>query len=359
MYQYLIVNAQNGVGHITLNSEKTLNALNQQMAEELQSILDQWKNDDAISCIFLDGAGMRAFCAGGDIKNLYRALNENPSQKINETCLRFFITEYRLDYSIHTYPKPIITWNSGITMGGGMGLMNGASHRIVTPDATLAMPEISIGLYPDVGATWFFNKLSSGLSYFLALTGARINAQDALELQLADFCLANDSKDQLLAKLKELHWMPTASENKDLISSVLDSFKINTNLPSLTGPYKDEFSRLDHITSVKEFCEITKNFTPSPWLAKSLDTFQKGSPSSAAVIIEQLKRGKKLTLKEVFEFELQLSVHFSMKPDFKEGVRALLIDKDQSPQWNPASHDEVTREWIESYFTPLDHLKLF
>lgn len=358
-YQYLLVDIQSGVGRITLNSEKTLNALNQVMAEELYDVLNQWKIDPKVSCIFLEGAGSRAFCAGGDIKNLYRALEGNPSQELNETCLKFFITEYRLDYFIHTYPKPIITWNSGITMGGGMGLMNGASHRIVTPDATLAMPEVSIGLYPDVGATWFYNKLPSGLAFFISLTGARLNAQDALELGLADLCLSQDHKNEVLTALKTISWKETHDENKNLITNTLTKFSTPTGISSFTKPYLKEFSRLDHLTSVKEFIEVSKDFTPSPWLEKSLETFHKGSPSSAAVIIEQLKRGKQLSLREVFEFELKLSIHFSMKPDFKEGVRALLIDKDQNPQWSPATHQEVTGDWIESYFTPITDIKLF
>ena len=355
----IISHINNGIGHIILNSEKTLNALNQEMVEEMLRLLKLWENDSNVSCIMLMGSGEKAFCAGGDIKSLYMALKDKTDDSICKTCLNFFISEYTLDYTIHTYSKPIVTWNTGITMGGGMGLMNGASHRIVTPDATLAMPEISIGLYPDVGATWFFNKLTSGLSYFLSLTGARINAQDALELGLSDFCLPKTGRDELISKLGQIKWSKKVEENRKQITKVVKELNIETGISSLTKPYLEEFSRLDNISCLKEFIEITKTFTPSPWMDKCLEIFSKGSPSSAGIILEQLKRGRNLNLKEVFESELNLSVHCSEKPDFKEGVRALLIDKDQNPQWSPSTHDKVDSAWISSYFAPIDGLKLF
>jgi enoyl-CoA hydratase/carnithine racemase len=355
----IIAFIQQGVGHITFNSQKTLNALNQEMVEGISSLLAQWHNDNNVSCIFLSGSGDRAFCAGGDIKSLYTALKEQTESGINQTCLNFFISEYRLDYAIHTYPKPIITWNSGITMGGGMGLMNGASHRIVTPESTLAMPEITIGLYPDVGATWFFNQLSPGLAFFLSLTAARLNAQDALELNLADFCLPKDSKDLLITKLSQTSWDKNPEINRQKITKICSLLSIETNIPSLTKSYLKDFSQLDQINTIEEFIKITKTFPPSSWLDKSLETFWKGSPSSAGVILEQLKRGRRLSLKEAFESELNLSVHCSLKPDFQEGIRALLIDKDQTPKWTPSVHADVTQEWIASYFTPIDGLKLF
>lgn len=351
MTSSIISSIQNGIGHITLNSEKTLNALNQDMVDQMFTLLEQWKENEHISCVMISGSGHKAFCAGGDIKSLYL----NP-----ESCTYFFISEYRLDYTIHTYPKPIITWNSGITMGGGMGLMNGASCRIVTPNSILAMPEITIGLYPDVGATYFFNKLPSGVAFFLALTGARINAQDALELGLADFCLPQDTKEEELIRILGFQeWSSDAKENKLKITKVLSSLSIESKVSSLTAPYRDHLKKLDNIQNALEFRELIESFPPSEWIDKCRETFSKGSPSSAGIIIEQLKRGRPLGLKEAFESELNLSVHCSLKPDFREGVRALLIDKDQAPKWSPANLEDVTQEWIESYFTPLEHIKLW
>lgn len=352
-YQFIISKSDNGIGHITLNSEKTLNALNQKMAEEMIDLLNQWENDPNISCIFLDASGERAFCAGGDIKNLYLALKDQKEEKINQTCLNFFITEYTLDYKIHTYSKPIISWNTGITMGGGMGLMNGASHRIVTETSLLAMPEVSIGLYPDVGATYFFNKLPPGVGKFLGVTGARFNAGDALTLGLADFFVTSQLREEVLASLKKISWTNSRTNNDSLIKDCLKSLS-SKDLPSpFSQPYLSHFAKLASVTEINDFEEVIKDFPQDEWIQKSIETFKKGSPTSAAIILKQLELGKDLTLKQVFMSELNLSVHCSLNADFPEGVRALLIDKDQSAKWSPASIDQLTQEAVSSYFIPL------
>ncbi|HLW57960.1 MAG TPA: enoyl-CoA hydratase/isomerase family protein [Bacteriovoracaceae bacterium] len=353
MYNHLLVTLDHGVGHITLNSERTLNALSQGMADELLTLLKSWERDPNVSCIFLDGAGSKAFCAGGDIKNLYHSLKEDQSSEVNPTCLKFFITEYTLDYKIHTYSKPIVSWNSGITMGGGMGLMNGASHRIVTETSLLSMPEVSIGLYPDVGATYFFNQLPSGVGKFLGVTGARFNAGDAITLGLADYFLESNLKEVLLSKLKEISWTKESSENKKLISQCLQGLS-SSNLPTpFTKNLLSYFEKLSSVTELKDFETITNEFPQNEWITQSLNIYKKGSPSSAAVILRQLEQGKNLSLKEAFMSELNLSAQCSLKPDFTEGVRALLIDKDQSPQWTPATINELTSEWLDSFFKPL------
>ena len=351
--QFLITNVNHGLGHIILNAESSLNALNQVMAEELLEILAEWENNSEVSCIFLEGAGERAFCAGGDIKNLYQALKQKDHEGINPTCLKFFITEYTLDYKIHTYSKPIITWNTGITMGGGMGLMNGASHRIVTQTSLLAMPEISIGLYPDVGATYFFNKLPPGAGLFLGLTGARLNAGDALTLGLSDFFLKTQTKEILLKNLIEMSWDLKREANDQKISSLLKDLSTNELPLPWTKDYLPFFEKLKDITSVSEFINLCKSFPASEWFHKSMDTFFKGSPMSASIILHQLQLGRGLSLKEAFQAELNLSVHCSLKPDFVEGVRALLIDKDQNPQWSPPSLDEITQDEVACHFIPL------
>lgn len=353
MHKHLLTSISNGLGHITLNSERTLNSLHQEMAEELFSILTKWETDESVLAIFLDGAGTRAFCAGGDIKNLYHALIKDQLGKINQTCLTFFITEYTLDYKIHTYSKPIITWNSGITMGGGMGLMNGASHRIVTETSLLAMPEVSIGLYPDVGATYFFNKLPPGVGKFLGVTGARINAGDALNLELADFFLASHDKEKLLTNLKKITWSSDRLTNDHLIKTTLSSLSSKDLPPANTQSYLTHFEKLHSISNIKKFIEIIQDFPQNEWLLHSLAILKKGSPTSAAIILKQMEQGQNLGLKDAFKTELNLSVHCSLFPDFTEGVRALLIDKDQNPQWRPATIDELTPDYIEKFFTPL------
>ncbi|MAD21828.1 MAG: enoyl-CoA hydratase, partial [Halomonas sp.] len=175
------------IGEITLNAERSLNALTLEMIEEILPRLNQWQSDERVVAVLLDSAGEKAFCAGGDVVNLYKAIQGEGAADFPE---RFFENEYRLDYQLHTFPKPVICWGNGIVMGGGMGLLSGSSHRIVTETSRLAMPEVTIGLYPDVGASWFLNRLPGGAGRFLAMTGGQINAPDAVHLGLADRAIA-------------------------------------------------------------------------------------------------------------------------------------------------------------------------
>ena len=344
----------NGVGRLTLNSEKSLNALNQEMVEEIFNILHAWKSDKNVACVFMDAMGDKAFCAGGDVRRLHKALSGPQTEAISPECLKFFISEYTLDYEIHTYPKPIVVWATGITMGGGMGIMNGAGHRIVTETSKLAMPEITIGLYPDVGATWFYNKLPDGYGIFLGLTAARINAGDALELKLADFFATSDMREDIFKTLETISWSHDENTNHKFVSDKLRQ-KLSGLIPpkSLTSSHKDSLQKFARVDSVADFKKVLSEIPKDNWINESISIFEKGSPISAAVILEQFRRGKKMTLKEVFMSELNLSVHFSQRSDFPEGIRALLVDKDLSPKWNPATNESVTNELIQSYFIPI------
>ncbi|MCR7364817.1 enoyl-CoA hydratase/isomerase family protein, partial [Pseudomonas aeruginosa] len=193
------------IGIATLDAEKSLNALSLPMIEALAAKLDAWAEDAGIACVLLRGNGAKAFCAGGDVRKLVDACREQPGE-VPALARRFFADEYRLDYRIHTYPKPFICWAHGYVMGGGMGLMQGAGIRIVTPSSRLAMPEIGIGLYPDVGASWFLARLPGRLGLFLGLSAAQMNARDALDLDLADRFLLDDQQDALLAGLVQMNW---------------------------------------------------------------------------------------------------------------------------------------------------------
>jgi len=363
MTDIILTEIKNGIGNITLNSPKSLNSLSLEMAHALNSKLSEWRTKSDIYCIFLQGQE-RAFCAGGDIRKLYHSLKKNENGKISQEALEFFIQEYTLDYSIHTYPKPIVVWGDSIVMGGGIGLMVGASHRVVTERSKLAMPEITIGLYPDVGATWFLNRMPDGWGDYFGLTGARMNAQDAIYLGLADYLLESDSKEAVLEKMMSVHWDHDVQKNKATITGILKTMKS----PSQVSQVLERASfakKLALNKSVKEFIELLSTESKTDeWIAEGFKTFKAGSPTSAMVIFEQLRRGKHLNLEQVFCFELNLSVHFSQNPDFPEGVRALLVDKDLNPKWQPATIDEVTSLSVETYFTqvwnPLDHpLKSF
>ncbi len=205
MYQELT--AQNGkkIGIATLNSEKSLNALSLPMVESLLPKLASWQADSSISMVLLQGSGEKAFCAGGDIRDLYKAMLDKPGEYA-PYVEEFFTKEYTLDYLIHTFGKPVLVWGNGIVMGGGLGLMAGASHRVVTVSSRIAMPEMAIGLYPDVGASWFLNRMPAGCGLFLGLTGASINAADAKFISLADNFLLHERKDALVEKLLQIKW---------------------------------------------------------------------------------------------------------------------------------------------------------
>jgi enoyl-CoA hydratase/carnithine racemase len=208
---------------VTLNVAATLNSLTLEMVDQLQAKLDLWRDDPAIAAIFLEGAGEKAFCAGGDVQALYDDVTATPGGP----CVyaeNFFLREYRLDYTLHTYPKPIISWGHGIVMGGGLGVMAGCSHRVVTEKTRIAMPEVTIALFPDVGGTWFLNHMPGKCGQFLALTGASINAADAIYTGIADRFISSERKDEVLEQLLRQDWQADAATNHARVRHVLRPF---------------------------------------------------------------------------------------------------------------------------------------
>lgn len=352
----VLTEIKENLGIITINSEKSLNALSLEIVSELKRILEQWRDNSDIKCIFLQGAGEKAFSAGGDIRQVRKAIEDyktiDPTQ-VPPICKEYFITEYSVDYLIHTYPKPIVVWGDGIVMGGGLGLLAGASHRIVTERSLLAMPEISIGLYPDVGASYFLNKMPSAYGLYLGLTGTRFDGADALFLGIADYFIPSTVKDNVLNELVQI-------SSSDQLSDKLNTLLAQRSTPSTDLPisqamlHKSLIATLESIRSVAEFIAIVEPVAKSDaWVAAGYSFFTKGSPTSVHVIFRQLTESKHYSLEEVFRSELNLTCQFTVHPDFSEGVRALLIDKDQSPKWTPSTLEQVSNEWIESHFTPL------
>lgn len=346
---------KNKIGIITLNSEQTLNALSLPMIEELQAVLEDWKTSEEMACIFIQGAGEKAFCAGGDVRRLHDAIMEQrkvDAAKVSQDCFDFFSKEYQVDYAIHTYPKPVIVWGSGIVMGGGIGLMVGASHRIVTEKSKLAMPEITIGLYPDVGGTWFLNKMPSAYGLYLGLTGARLDGADCKFLGLADYYMETSAKESVLNALEKADW---EGDRYAIVSDLLKYISESAVIPeSQAAAHASFIQKFEGVTMLKEFREILTAYPEKDeWINAGIKSFEAGSPSSAHVIFRQLNQGKNLNLQEVFRSELNLSCQCCIHPDFAEGVRALLVDKDQSPKWYPATLEEVTGGWIDSYFVQL------
>ena len=347
---------------ITLNKPKALNALDVDMLNAMQFHLDAWRNDESVAAIFIDSEGDKAFCAGGDIVSMYQAMiNEDMSpEEIPDFMTQFLELEYRLDYSIHAFPKPIICWGKGIIMGGGLGVFAGASHKIVTETSRVAMPEITIGLFPDVGASYFLNKLPEGVGKFLGLTASSINGIDCINIGLADYFLLNDSKAHLLFALSKVS---SCSSNNisATIKQVFEECKANEVWSTLTGKLTPVMSELNAFSACESTYEVSdllrqlkEKYPQNKLLSKALLNFQNGSPISARLVIEQLDRGAKLCLAECFQMELSMAYQCSVTGEFKEGVRALMIDKDNNPRWLYRKGIDIPDELIMKHFTRFD-----
>lgn len=342
------------LGVLTLNQPKSLNALTREMFELMAGALHSWKTDDQIVGVILQSSSTRAFCAGGDIKSIAHAqlggsLSAQDSQAIDE----FFKLEYETDFQISDYPKPVLCWAEGITMGGGMGIMNGASHRVVTETTVLAMPEISIGFFPDVGAGFFLNLLSRELGHFLALTGARVQGGDAVFLKWADFYLMNSQKTALIQEIESQSWdLNSTQVNHQVLTDLLQKAAMKKDPENITSSALTELKQALHDLDLFQWGVLLKSWKANhPWIHASLNLAKKGAPLSAGVVFEYLKRCKNLTRKEVYALDWKISHHMCRGPNFKEGVRALLIDKTADPQWSPVLFKDVTDEEVLEYFS--------
>jgi len=340
------------LGIARLNAARSLNALSLEMIHLLQPQLEKWAADDRIAAVWLEGAGDKAFCAGGDIVALYRSMTEpNPAGSSRSEGEQFFEDEYQLDYLIHTFPKPIVVWGNGIVMGGGIGLMAGGSHRVVTEHSRLAMPEVSIGLYPDVGAGWFLNRMPGRTGLFLGLTGMRMNPADALFVGLADRFVPHEQRDNVVGALlaKDLRMAPHAGVNQ-----VLRRFERGGEALKPASPVREHFDTIQALTDGDSLVEVVDNLAAyagdDDWLMKAVKTVAKASPTSLTLHWRHYHRSLHDSLSQVFDSELQLSCHCLTMGEFAEGVRALLIDKDLSPRWRFPTLESVDPKWIDQFF---------
>ncbi len=353
------------IGIITLNKEKSLNALNLDMVQLMSACLEEWRDDDSVVAIFVEGAGDKAFCAGGDVVSMHQAMKKVRAQEaIKNTSkldhppqflIDFFTQEYSLDYCIHTYPKPIITWGAGIVMGGGLGLFAASKFAVATETSRFAMPEISIGLFPDVGGSYFLNRMPSGVGLFLGITGASFNGVDAFDVKLASHKLASLSKQTLLTQLLQID--DVSAPNIDRVLSTLQQTDEST-FAAIEGRLHSNFAILNPLgkaqnlsEAISVLTEIVEKKGGDRWWMKALTTLKNGSPITAHLVFEQLQRSKGLTLAQCFRQELNMAVNCSMFGEFEEGVRALLIDKDFAPQWLYKTSNDVPQNVIDAHFS--------
>ncbi len=329
----------------TLDAPKSLHALTLGMIRLLDGALRRWLADPSIVCVVLQSSTDKAFCAGGDVRRLRDAILAAPDQFPNPQAQAFFSEEYRLDHLIHTYPKPIMAWGGGIVMGGGLGLFAGASHRVVTETTRIAMPEISIGLFPDVGGSWFLPRMPGRCGLFLGLTGAPLNGNDALYTGLADYAMLQQDRERVLDALCQADWT-----QGDGAGVVLDRILAACAAPAQTMPPSEvrlHFDAIQAMTGAPDLAGVMAAIGAyagdAAWLQKAAKTLASGSPLSAALAWELQQRARHLGLADVFRLELVVALHCCAHGDFAEGVRALLVDKDNAPQWQAASPEAIER----------------
>ncbi len=334
----VITRIESGVGRITLNRPKAIHALNRAMCEAMIEALHAWKSDDAVASVLIDHAGERGFCAGGDIRMIAESGAGNASE-----AKAFFHTEYQLNHLMFEYPKPITAIVDGIVMGGGVGISEPATVRVATERTTYAMPETGIGLFPDVGGGWFLPRLPGQTGVWLALTGARLKAADTVALGIHTHYVASDVVEAMKADL-----LANPSDPK----AVLERVSGDAGEAPL-APYREAIDRLFAFDTVEEIFAALES-DGSEWALKQLATLKTKSPQSLKVSLRQIRKGAKMaTFADNMAMEYALGGRVVSTHDFQEGVRAVIIDKDNAPNWQPADIAGVSDDMVEALFAPL------
>lgn len=341
------------VGFATLNRPKQLNALNLEMCQLMLDRFRTWASDQRIAAVVLQGAGEKGFSAGGDVAEVIRQVRAGGPQRFIYGDA-FFEVEYQLDLMIHTYPKPFVSYAHGICMGGGVGLAVGASHRVISDNARVAMPEIHIGLFPDVGGGWFMNRVPGGAGIVMALTGLTVNEADALHAGLADWFVPVEARDDLYSAILALPWTGDARADHVSLTGLLGAQhrKFKAGLPTSNLQQYQEALRFiagqPTVAAVRD--ALLAAAEEDPWFKAPAASLANGSPTAAHVTWEYLRRTRKMSLTEVLALDLILARQFQRHNDFPEGVRALLIDKDRKPQWSPTRFEDVSTPLVDAHF---------
>ncbi|MGE0314757.1 MAG: enoyl-CoA hydratase/isomerase family protein [Lautropia sp.] len=344
------------IGIARLDRAAQLNALNLEMCETMLAQFRRWASDESIRAVFLAGEGEKGFSAGGDVAEVSR---QNRSGRPDRYAYgdAFFAVEYTLNLLMHTYPKPLVTWAHGVTMGGGLGLSVAGSHRFVTTKSRIAMPEIHIALFPDVGGGWFLNRVPGEAGLLLALTGIVVNEQDAVFARLADHVVRHERQDAFLDGLAALEWGRSARDDRARVSRFCREFEAAEPLAPdeiAPGTLRDRHDRIRSIFTRATMAGILRGLQEAamsdPWFERAYRNLADGSPTGAAVSLEYLRRCRHLGLREVLDLDLVVAKQCQRHHDFPEGVRALLIDKDRKPRWQPANAGDVDQALVDGFF---------
>ncbi|OYU09413.1 MAG: crotonase [Pseudomonas sp. PGPPP1] len=341
----VLADVRNHIGHLTLNRPAGLNAITLDMVRSLTRQLQAWADDPAVYAVVLRGAGEKAFCAGGDIRSLY------DSFKSGDTLHQdFFVEEYALDLLIHHYRKPVLALMDGFVLGGGMGLVQGADLRVVTERSRLAMPETAIGYFPDVGGSYFLSRIPGELGTYLGVTGVQIRAADALYCGLADWYIDSAKLDDLNQKLDRLHWHDSPLKDLQGLLAKLAVQQLPDAPLAALRPAIDHVFALPDVPSIVEQLQAVTVADSHEWAVTTANLMQTRSPLAMAVTLQMLRRGRRLPLEQCFALELYLDRQWFERGDLIEGVRALIIDKDKTPRWNPPTLDGLDASHVESFF---------
>ncbi|GAB4347897.1 MAG: enoyl-CoA hydratase/isomerase family protein [Oricola sp.] len=337
----LLVWRDGAAGRLRLNRPKALNALTHDMARGIENALLAWREDDTVGLVIIDAAGDKAFCAGGDIQQLY-ALGKAGDY---EPARRFWAEEYRLNALIANYPKPYVAIMDGITMGGGVGVGAHGSHRIVTGRTTLAMPEVGIGFLPDVGGTWLLSRAPGRTGYYLGMTGARMDAADAIYAGFADNYIESDRLEAFAARLVE-------TANVDAAIAEFASEPPAGTLAAARAEIDDAFGR-ENPLAIADRLDIMAT-GGSEWAASALKALRRTAPLSVASTFEAVRRAEGFSsIEQCLALEYRFSHRVLEGHDFLEGVRAAVIDKDRNPDWQPKRLEDITPDMVETMLGPL------
>ncbi len=347
------------IGIITMTRPRALNALTLGMIDLMAPQLEAWAADSGIKAVVIQGEGEKAFCAGGDVRAVWeagRAAKADGSLvpgKPGQLTADFFRAEYKLNRQIFYYPKPYIALIDGITMGGGVGLSVHGSHRVAGGRTMIAMPETAIGLFPDVGGSYFLPRLPGAMGSFLALTGERVKAADACALGIATHFVPSERQEEIVASLAEADWDVAAAATVDRVLAGLAGDPGTAELAARQPDIDPIFGRqsVEAIAAALQACD-------NEFLAKRQSRFEGLSPTSLKLTLAQIQRGRQLDFDACMTMEYRLSQACLAGDDFYEGIRAVLVDKDHSPKWRPASLEQVDDAAIAAMFTPLGEYDL-
>ncbi|MFG0633604.1 enoyl-CoA hydratase/isomerase family protein [Pseudomonas sp. xss_2] len=345
---HVLAEVRNQIGHLTLNRPAGLNALTLDMVRSLQQHLDAWADDSQVQAIVLRGEGPKGFCAGGDIRSLYDSFKAGST--LHE---QFFVEEYALDQCIHRYRKPILVLMDGYTLGGGMGLAQGADLRVVTERSRLGMPETAIGYFPDVGGSYFLSRIPGELGTYLGVSGVQIQAADALYCGLADWYLASDKLSALDQALERISFGEHPLKDLQGLLAKLGTQVLDDAPLARLRPVIDHFFAQPDLASIIEQLRAVTIGDSHQWALATADQLESRSPLAMAVTLQMLRRGRHLGLEDCFAMELHLDRQWFEYGDLIEGVRALIIDKDKQPRWNPPSLKQLQQARVDQFFEGL------